>query len=55
MWRDILLLNREHVLAALDGLEDQFGELRRALAGGDARALNAWLKAGWEWRRRVET
>lgn len=55
MWRDILLLNREPVLAALDGLEDQFGELRRALAGGDARALTAWLKAGREWRRRVET
>lgn len=51
MWRDILLLNRESVLAALDGLEDHFGELRRALAGGDARAVQGWLTAGREWRR----
>lgn len=54
MWRDILLMNRQHVLAALDGLEDQLGELRRTLAGGDVKALVAWLKAGREWRARLE-
>lgn len=55
MWRDILLLNREPVLAALDGLEDQLGELRHALAGADARVVQQWLTAGKEWRRRLET
>lgn len=53
LWRDVLLLNREAVLAALEGFEDQLGALRRALAAGDAAALQTWLEAGREWRRRL--
>lgn len=51
MWRDILLLNREALLAALEGLEDELGNLRRALAAGDAARLTLWLEQGASWRR----
>jgi prephenate dehydrogenase len=54
MWRDILMLNREGVLRALDGLEDQLGELRQALCTGDGTALIDWLEAGAAWRRRLD-
>lgn len=43
MWRDILLANRRHVLAALDGLGAQLAELRAAVAAGDAAAVEAFL------------
>ncbi len=51
MWRDILLLNREPVLEALEGLEDSLGALRSALAAGDAGALVDWLERAAVWRR----
>jgi prephenate dehydrogenase len=51
--RDLLLLNRDAVLAALDGLEGAAGQLRRALADGDAQALGAWLEAAAAWRGRL--
>jgi prephenate dehydrogenase len=54
MWRDILLLNREAVLEALDGMEDELGELRRTLAGGDDAGLARWLERGGAWRRGLE-
>jgi prephenate dehydrogenase len=53
-WRDLLLLNRTAVLAALDGLEGAAGRLRRALADGDARALAEWLESAASWRRRLD-
>lgn len=43
MWRDILLGNRAHVLAALDGLGAQLAELRAAVAAGDAAAVEGFL------------
>ncbi|MFN0067902.1 MAG: prephenate dehydrogenase [Limisphaerales bacterium] len=43
MWRDILLGNRAHVLAALDGLGEQLAELRTAVAAGDAAAVELFL------------
>jgi prephenate dehydrogenase len=51
MWRDILLLNREPVLKALEGLEDALGSLRAALASADVDALSAWLDGAAQWRR----
>jgi prephenate dehydrogenase len=52
-WRELLLLNRANLLAALDGVEGAAGRLRRALAEGDERALAAWLEGGAAWRRRL--
>jgi prephenate dehydrogenase len=52
-WRDLLLLNRTAVLDALDGLEAATGRLRRALAEGDAVALDRWLDGAAAWRRRL--
>jgi prephenate dehydrogenase len=54
-WRDLLLLNRSAVLSALDGLETAAGRLRRALAEGDTRALDAWLESAAAWRRRLDS
>src|SRR5205085_3597432 len=51
MWRDILLMNREPVLKALEGLEDSLGTLRSALAAGDVGALVEWLDRAALWRR----
>jgi prephenate dehydrogenase len=53
LWRDILLMNREPVLEALEGLESSIGTLRRALLDGDARAVAAWLERGARWRERL--
>ena len=41
MWRDILLANANHVLAALDHTTAHLGVLRAALAAGDGAALTA--------------
>lgn len=54
MWRDILLMNREPLLRALDGLDDALGALRHALAQGDPAAVAAWLETGANWRRGLD-
>lgn len=50
-WRDVLLLNRDAVLASLDGLDERLDALRQALRAGDVAALSAWLEDGARWRR----
>ena len=45
MMLDILLTNREPVLAALDGYTAELAALRAALAAGDETALADWLAA----------
>jgi prephenate dehydrogenase len=39
MWRDIALANRRALLAKLDALEAELGELRAAIEAGDGQAL----------------
>lgn len=51
MWRDILLMNRGAVLAALERFEDTVGDLRQGLQAGDPAAVSAWLAQGVRWRR----
>lgn len=53
MWRDILLLNRVPVLAALEHYEDALGSLRRALQDGSPEAVMRWLSRGARWRRGI--
>lgn len=55
MWTQILLMNREAVLAALDGFEQSVERLRRALEGGDREALGDWLSKGARWRNRYRS
>lgn len=43
LWRDIFGSNREAVLAALERLEKELANFRRALKAGDDRALMDWL------------
>jgi prephenate dehydrogenase len=52
--RDLLLLNRDAVVSALDDVETTLGALQRALREGDAVALDAWLTDAVAWRRRLE-
>lgn len=52
--RDLLLLNRDAVVAALEDVESALGGLQRALREGDAASLHAWLTDAATWRRRLE-
>jgi prephenate dehydrogenase len=53
LWHDVLLLNREALLSALDAVEGEFGRLRQALTTGDGAELSAWLETGRAWRRHL--
>lgn len=53
LWTEILLMNRDQLLPALRALEEPLGEIERALEGGDAAAVTAWLARGAEWRGRL--
>jgi prephenate dehydrogenase len=45
LWRDILLDNRENVLASLERFDAQIRALRELLRAGDADGIRAWLDA----------
>lgn len=51
LWREILLSNRDQLLAALAALESEFAALRSALATADGPALTAWLSSARDHRR----
>lgn len=53
LWHDVLLLNREALLGALDAVEGELGRLRHALTTGDGAELTEWLETGRAWRRRL--
>lgn len=55
MMLDILLTNRPAVLARLDELMAGLGEIREKLAGGDAAAIQQWLKHRQSERQQYET
>lgn len=55
MWTDVLLLNREHVIRALAGLDATVAELRQALESGNAAEVRAWLETGLAWRRKHDS
>lgn len=46
MWREILLMNRDHVSAAARELIDQLQEVLRMIESGDARGIEKTLQAG---------
>lgn len=49
MWTAIALDNAEHLGAALDALQERLGELRGALARGDAGGLRRSFEVAQEW------
>lgn len=53
MWRDILLTNRDRVLAALDAYDAEMAAWREAIRGGDAPHLEALLTMARERRRGI--
>ncbi|MDH4132322.1 MAG: prephenate dehydrogenase [Gemmatimonadota bacterium] len=52
-WVDILLLNREAVLPAMQAFESQIAECREILTSGDRERLRAWLEQAAAIRRGV--
>ncbi len=53
LWRDILLDNRDHVVAGLRRLRDDVDGLAERLEAGDGEAVRAWLAAGAAVRGRL--
>ena len=54
MWRDILMANRDEVLAQASSFRHMLGEMERALVAGDAQAVMeriaepSKLRSAWE-------
>jgi prephenate dehydrogenase len=44
IWPDVLIENRDAVLATLDSIEDRLASLRRAIADGDRPSISASLR-----------
>jgi len=53
MWRDIYISNRNHLLDALDSLEEILAQARALLKDGDAPALAQLLSEAKDFRERV--
>jgi prephenate dehydrogenase len=43
LWRDILMDNRDNVLASIGALKKHLGELEKLLSGNGREELAAWL------------
>jgi prephenate dehydrogenase len=50
MWRDIALMNREALLASLDGFSASLAELRRRIDGGDQAGLTEFFTTAKQFR-----
>jgi prephenate dehydrogenase len=55
LWRDILLDNRENVLASIDRLRAQLDQLSARLRASDADAIKAWLDSAAAKRARLNS
>jgi prephenate dehydrogenase len=53
MWRDLMMLNRQQLLEALESYDRHSALLRTALEEGDAEAIAAWLEKGAAFRRNL--
>src|SRR5262249_6090587 len=53
MWRDILLANRDAVLAAMRGLDEEWAQLRQSVAAGDGEALEKLITRARQGRKRI--
>jgi len=53
LWRQILEQNREYVLAAIDGFQNELGALKSTLHKHDTAALTTRLKQGKQFRDRL--
>ncbi len=54
-WVDVMLANRDNLLATLEGLTDSVDTLRQALHKGDRTAVEAWLAEAAGWRGRFKS
>jgi prephenate dehydrogenase len=55
LWRDILLDNRDNVLASIERLNGQLAKLSASLHAGDGDAVKAWLDGAAQRRERHVT
>lgn len=51
MWKDLMSLNQESVLRALESFERHWGLMKDALQRGDAEEIAAWFEKGGEFRK----
>ncbi len=54
IWTDIYMSNRDALIAAIDDAVERLGEVRAALADGDAEALAAWNERARAERRQLQ-
>jgi len=53
-WVDVLLLNRDALLEAMERFRSEVGDLRDLLASGDRHRMRAWLEAASAIRRAMD-
>jgi prephenate dehydrogenase len=53
-WVDVLLLNRDALLEAMERFQSEVGDLRELLASGDRHRMRAWLEAASAIRRAMD-
>ena len=53
MWRDIALMNREHLLTTLDFFQRSLGELRDAIQAGNSSRLEELFRQSRDTRRGI--
>jgi prephenate dehydrogenase len=53
LWRDILLDNRDHVIAGIERLSGELATLAAALRNNDGAGVKAWLDGAAERRNRL--
>jgi prephenate dehydrogenase len=53
MWRDIALMNKDHILNAIDFFEKSLGALKQSIAAGDASRIEQFFKKSHDTRRAI--
>lgn len=53
MWRDIALMNKDHILNAIGFFEKSLGSLKKRIAAGDASSIEQFFKKSHDTRRTI--
>lgn len=53
MWRDIALMNKDHILSAINFFEKSLAQLKQSIAAGDAPLIEQFFKKSHDTRRAI--
>ncbi len=53
MWRDIALMNKDHILNAIGFFEKSLGALKQSIAAGDGSLIEQFFKKSHDTRRTI--